>query len=301
MDWRVGLLAKTYRNVGSARMRSDGGIGNINAELPARLLALSLPDYVRLVGHGVDFGVVGAPAQWLAIDTQAALTAACATGGCPGFELGPGAVAGLNYDVTERSDAAFLQLALPRSSSRRFWGEAGVRVIRTKVDAASLDVGTDAVARWTSASNDYWSTLPSLNLAWSLSPDVVMRLCAARVMVRPDLISLRPGVSVSTTGAKSVSSGNPGLRPTRADAFDLSLDWRPRQGVQVSAAVYRKTIATTVQGTSTRPAPFSANPFGLPANVAVEACGAALDCSPDLPIYRHHTGRELRVGLRWAM
>ena len=286
VDWRVGLLAKTYRNVGSARMRSDGGIGNINAELPAGLRALSLVDYVRLVGQGVDFGVVGAPAQWLAIDTRAALAAACATGRCPGFELDPGPVAGLNYDVTERSDAAFLQLALPRSSSRRFWGEAGVRVIRTKVDAAGLDVGADAVARWTRAANDYWSTLPSLNLAWSLSPDIVMRLGAARVMVRPDLISLRPGVSVSTTGAKSVSSGNPDLRPTRADAFDLSVDWRPRQGVQVSAAVYRKTIATTVQGTSTRPAPFSANPFGLPDSVALEACGAAPDCSPGLPIWQ---------------
>lgn len=286
LGWRVGVLAKTYRNVGSARMRSDGGIGNINADLPSGLRGLAVGDYVRLVGQGVDFGVTGAPAGWLAIDTRATLAPSCATGGCPGFELGAGPVAGLNYDVAERSDAAFLQLALPRSPSRRFWGEAGLRVIHTRIDAAGLDVGADAVARWTSASNDYWSTLPSLNLAWSLSPEAVVRFGAARVMVRPDLISLRPGVSVSTTGAKSAASGNPDLRPTRANAFDLSLDWRPRPGVQLSTAVYRKTIATTVQGTSTRPAPFSANPFGLPDSVAAAACGAARDCSPDLPIWQ---------------
>lgn len=286
LDWRVGLLAKTYRNVGSARMRSDGGIGNINAQLPAGLQALPLADYVRLVGQGIDFGVAGAPERWLAIDTTTALAAACARDGCSGFTLGPGPVAGLNYDVTERSDAGFLQLALPRSPSRSFWGEAGLRVIHTRLDAASLDVGQDAAARWTHASSDYWSTLPSLNLAWSPSPDVVLRFGAARVMVRPDLISLRPGVSVSTTGAKSASSGNPDLRPTRADAFDLSVDWRPRPGVQLSAAIYRKTIATTVQGTSTRPAPFSANPFGLPDSVAAAACGAAPDCSPGLPIWQ---------------
>ncbi|KSB89803.1 hypothetical protein AS593_01905 [Caulobacter vibrioides] len=286
VDWRVGVLAKTYRNVGSARMRSDGGVGNVNAELPASLRDLAITDYVRLVGQGIDFGVAGAPGRWLAIDTAAALARACPTGECSGFALSPAPVAGLNYDVTERSDALFLQLALPRSPGRRLWGEAGVRVVHAKVDAASLDIGPDAVARWTGASNDYWSTLPSLNLAWSLSPEAVLRFGAARVMVRPDLISLRPGVSISTTGAKSVSSGNPDLRPTSADAFDLSLDWRPRPGVQLSAAIYRKRIATTVQGTSTRPAPFSANPFGLPDSVALAACGAALDCSPDLPIWQ---------------
>lgn len=286
IGWRVGVLAKTYRNVGSARMRSDGGIANINVDVPESLQSLAIADYVRLVGQGVDFGVAGAPGRWLAIDTAEALSAACASSRCPGFDVGPAPVAGLNYDVTERSDAAFLQLALPRSASRRFWGEAGVRVIHTRVDAASLDVGGDAAARWISASNAYWSTLPSLNLAWSLSPEAVLRFGAARVMVRPDLISLRPGVSVSTTGAKSVSSGNPELGPTRADAFDLSLDWRPHPGVQLSAAVYRKTIATTVQSTSTRPAPFSANPFGLPDSVAATACGTALDCSPSLPIWQ---------------
>ncbi|MDG2531591.1 TonB-dependent receptor [Caulobacter endophyticus] len=286
IGWRVGVLAKTYRNVGSARMRSNGGIGNVNADLPDGLRGLAIADYARLVGQGVDFGVAGAPGRWLAIDTGAALSSACPIGRCPGFELGPAPVAGLNYDVTERSDAAFLQLALPRTASRRFWGEAGVRIVHTRVEATSLDVGSDAVARWISASNDYWSTLPSLNLAWSLSPEAVLRFGAARVMVRPDLISLRPGVSVSTTGAKSVSSGNPDLRPTRADAFDLSLDWRPRPGVVLSAAVYRKTIATTVQAAITRPAPFSANPFGLPDSVAATACGAALDCSPALPIWQ---------------
>ena len=70
------------------------------------------------------------------------------------------------------------------------------------------------------------------------------------------------------------------------EEFDLSLDWRSPSGTQLTAAVYRKAIATTVQGTSTRPAPFSANPFGLPDSVAAEACGGAPDCSPTLPIWQ---------------
>ncbi|MBI1682760.1 TonB-dependent receptor [Caulobacter hibisci] len=284
IDWRVGVLAKTYRTVGAARMRSDGGIGNINSVLPAGLAALSVANYSLMVGQGVDFGVTGAPRQWLAFDVARTLEAACPGAGC--YESGPGPVAALNYAVTERADAAYLQLALPRDPSRRFWGEAGVRLVRTGIEAGGLDVGADAVPRWKTAPNAYWSTLPSMNLAWSLGADAVVRFGAARVMVRPDLISLRPGVGLSTTGAKTASSGNPNLRPTRADAFDLSVDWRPRQGLQLTAAVYHKEIATTVQSTVTRPARFSDNPFGLPGSVAAAACGAALDCSPDLPIWQ---------------
>ncbi|WP_158285932.1 TonB-dependent receptor domain-containing protein, partial [Caulobacter sp. D5] len=204
---------------------------------------------------------------------------------------------------------------LPRDAGRRVWGEAGVRAVRTGIAAGGLDVAPDAGLRWTTASNAYWSALPSMNLAWSAAPDVVVRFGAARVMVRPDLISLRPGVGLSTTGAKTASSGNPNLRPTRADAFDLSVDWRPRPGLQVTAAVYRKNIATTVQSTTTRPAPFSANPFGLPDSVAAAACGAALDCSPTLPIWQfsrpintgpgHLTGAEASfraaLGEHWTL
>ncbi len=313
IDWRVGVLAKTYRTVGAARMRSDGGIGNVNSVLPGGLSGLSVADYARLVGQGVDFGVAGAPSQWLAFDVARALAAACPDAAC--YETGPGPVAALNYAVTERADALYLQLAVPRDTGRRIWGEAGVRAVRTEIAAGGLDVAPKAGLRWMTASNAYWSALPSMNLAWSVAPDVVVRFGAARVMVRPDLISLRPGVGLSTTGAKTASSGNPNLRPTRADAFDLSVDWRPRPGLQVTAAVYRKNIATTVQSTTTRPAPFAANPFGLPDSVAAAACGAALDCSPTLPIWQfsrpintgpgHLTGAEASfratLGEHWTL
>jgi iron complex outermembrane receptor protein len=109
----------------------------------------------------------------------------------------------------------------------------------------------------------------------------------ARVIARPDPMTLRPGVAISTAGgAKYLSSGAPDLKPTLARAFDLSLEWTPRPGAVVSLAVYHKAIRTTVQATITRPQAFANNPFGLPASVATIACGSSPGCSADLPIWQ---------------
>lgn len=307
LAWRAGVLHKRYETQAATLTRSNGGIGNVNSDIPPAFLGIPISSYGRLVGAGLDMGVNGAPPRWLSVDVPAAITAlraACASSKCTAFDLGFEPIAGLNYAVKEAADAAYLQLALPRSSTRRLWGEGGVRLVRTGVASEGYRLAPDATVVAATASQHYWHALPALNLAWEVRDDLVVRLGAAQVMSRPEPLSLRPSLNVSVIGAKLVSAGNPDLRPTRADTLDVAVEWSPAPDAFLSAALYRKAIVTTIQSTVTRPALFSDNPFGLPDSVATMACGSSPGCAPDLPIWQFarpaNTGPGVLKGVELA-
>jgi iron complex outermembrane recepter protein len=80
------------------------------------------------------------------------------------------------------------------------------------------------------ASTDYVDVLPSLNLSLRFESDFVVRFAAAREIIRPRLDDMRASASFgySFTGPTSVAvtggSGNPDLRPWRANAVDLTFE-----------------------------------------------------------------------------
>jgi TonB-dependent receptor len=104
-------------------------------------------------------------------------------------------------------------------------------------------------------------------------------------MARPELRSLRPGVSIGTAGLKSVSAGNPNISPSRARTLDAAVEWYFAPSAVLSVAAFHKTITSTVQSRVTGPDVFSANPFGLSDSLAVQACARAIGCDPNLPIW----------------
>jgi TonB-dependent receptor len=111
------------------------------------------------------------------------------------------------------------------------------------------------------AGNDYSDVLPSLNMVFEFTPDLLLRLGAAKVMTRPALGSVTPGGAINLVGNLSVTSGNPLLDPTRANTYDLGLEWYFEQGGLLSGAVFYKDIKTFVQ-TVVEQMPF--NQSGLP-------------------------------------
>ncbi|MET3667191.1 TonB-dependent receptor [Caulobacter sp. 1776] len=288
-EWRAGVLHKDYRTEAVALSRSDGTIANLNGLLPAALTAVPVADYVRMVGGDVSYGAVDPPAGWLAPDILQGLPPlrqACAQAACGAFRLGPEPVASTNYAIREQDDAAYLLLSRPRRAGRTLWGDLGLRLSRTGQDATGSQVQADGTLKPVQSRRSYGDVLPSANLVWEPSDDLTVRFGAARVMVRPDLRSLRPGYTVSTTSLKSVSSGDPDLTPTRATNLDLVVEWLAPNGGAITVGAYHKSISSVVQQTITQPAKFSANPYGLPDSVAVLACGGALGCDPGLPIWQ---------------
>jgi TonB-dependent receptor len=150
-------------------------------------------------------------------------------------------------------------------------GNLGVRYVKTTQSSTGLaTVGTALVS--TTVEREYNDTLPSLNLVAEITPDFLVRFGAAKVMSRPGLGSLTPGVTVSVSGgARTVSGGNPNLDPIRAKTADLGFEWYFQEGAMLGLALFYKDIETFVQTTRTV-APYSSS--GLPVSL-LDGTGAA--------------------------
>jgi iron complex outermembrane receptor protein len=72
--------------------------------------------------------------------------------------------------------------------------------------------------------NTHTDVLPSLNLKWDLSPNLVGRFALAKTLARPDFSALGGSVSLDDTN-RTGSGGNPNLEPIRSTNIDASLEW----------------------------------------------------------------------------
>ncbi|MEJ1098307.1 MULTISPECIES: TonB-dependent receptor [unclassified Pseudoxanthomonas] len=130
-----------------------------------------------------------------------------------------------------------------------FSGNFGVRYVRTKQISTGISTGTGAPVPSTE-SREYSDTLPSLNLVAEITPDFLIRLGAAKVMSRPDLGALTPGVTVNVSGgSRTVTAGNPDLDPIRAKTLDLGFEWYFDEGAMLGLGLFYKDIDTFVQNT----------------------------------------------------
>ncbi|RYF92750.1 MAG: TonB-dependent receptor, partial [Caulobacteraceae bacterium] len=86
----------------------------------------------------------------------------------------------------------------------------------------------------------------SLNLAFDVTDQFLIRFGAAKVMARPQLQNLSPGGTVNTA-ARTVTTGNPLLDPFSAKTYDLSFEWYFAPEALLSFAVFYKDIDSYIQ------------------------------------------------------
>lgn len=125
----------------------------------------------------------------------------------------------------------------------RIRGNAGVRVVRTNLDAEARVTDTTGatpviVAR--NQGNSYTDVLPTLNLTGYIQDDLLVRFGFGKGMTRPSVGDINPTVAVNLTSGTG-SQGNANLQPLRAYSYDLSLEkyFGPTSYVSV-AAFYKK-------------------------------------------------------------
>src|SRR6185369_7056712 len=77
------------------------------------------------------------------------------------------------------------------------------------------------------AINKYSYWLPSANLKFGITNDLVFRLAASRDLARPSLADTRNFLTIGlgTNGQLTATAGNPNLRPITSDNFDATLEW----------------------------------------------------------------------------
>jgi len=141
-------------------------------------------------------------------------------------------------------------------------GNVGLQVVGTKqssvgfnVDRGNCPSDQNCPALERSGGANYTDVLPSANLNFELSSDQVVRLGVSRVMARANLNEMRAslGLNVSQINVNGVSSeiytgdaGNPELKPTRANAFDLAYEKYFGTKAYVGVAGFYKDLRTYV-------------------------------------------------------
>lgn len=274
-NWRVGqnftlrggLQAKNYGFDSYEWRRTDNEAIVPDFADGTTVVPTNLIDQVGLQG------ISGSPGNWVVPDFNGIANQFDIFSGQGTFALSP--YASSTRGVTEKDRGGWLMGefnfdvgAVPVS------GNLGVRYVKTKQDSHGIAIlnGVDTPVE---ARREYNDTLPSLNLVAELTPDFLLRFGAAKVMSRPDLGSLTPGVTVSVSGgARTVKGGNPNLNPIRAKTYDLAAEWYFQESSLLSLGLFYKDIDSFAQSTR-EVRPF--NTSGLPDSVATDLGASPTD------------------------
>lgn len=130
-------------------------------------------------------------------------------------------------------------------------GNTGVRYAQTEVDARGRSPSGRSVAN----NHEYDDWLPSLNLAWEPTEQLIVRFAAAKVMARPQMTALHPGVTAFNVPAgigtapadfngsnAAITLGNTKLKPFRATNIDFNVEWYFARDSLLSFAYFWKEI-----------------------------------------------------------
>lgn len=164
-----------------------------------------------------------------------------------------------SYSVREDTTAAYLEAVFAGSN---WTGNAGLRAVHTSTTAAtavnnieSVTIAntanpTDpAIVQYspptpTSSTNSYTVALPSLNLTYRFTPKLQLRFGASETVARPELDQLAPTRTDNSLNRvyEIAYAGNSDLKPIRAYAVDLSLEWYYAPKSALTFAIFGKDI-----------------------------------------------------------
>ncbi len=230
--------------------------------LPA---GVSLASITKQISGLHDLWGNGAPASWAAIDADkwSQVFNFSAMKYC-GIECGAP-----SSSIVEDINSAYIMAEFNNSTLLPvpFRGDIGVRYVSTVQKAighipVAAPVGAlyPTVGLRNEVVREYDDTLPSMNVVFDLTPSLLARFSAAKVMTRAELGNLTPSSGVNPI-TRTGNINNPFLDPIRANAYDAALEWYFKRGQVVSVGVFKKDIKTYIQRVTTT-APF--NTLGLP-------------------------------------
>ena len=140
-------------------------------------------------------------------------------------------------------------------------GDAGLRYVKTDQHSTGY-ASQGATVNLVAADRSYENWLPSANLVFDVTDNLMIRFAAAKTIARAGIGSLTPGGNLNVSGGnRTFSSGNPDLKPTKSTNLDASIEWYPTRGAIYAVSAFQKDIGTFVQTLSTT-VPYSS--LGLP-------------------------------------
>lgn len=152
-------------------------------------------------------------------------------------ELNEVAALGNTFSVEEDMLAVYVQADF---SGDFYRGNIGLRYVDTEQTSAGFADGNPY-----NETIDYSNVLPSLNVAFDLSDDLILRFAASQVMARNNYSDLKPGLSINANFG-SANGGNPDLKPYESDQVDLAVEWYFTPASMASVAIFSKSIENSV-------------------------------------------------------
>lgn len=160
-------------------------------------------------------------------------------------------------EIIEDSNSAFVQLNYNTDS---FSANLGFRYESTKIETPasaqaygpvrwnannelSMPKDGDAVPITDTGKYDY--VLPSLDVAWKLDNDVVVRASYGESIARASWLNLRGGTfydELVRPQLGTASRGTPGLKPFKSENFDFSAEWYYDDASYISAGFFMKKV-----------------------------------------------------------
>ena len=117
-----------------------------------------------------------------------------------------------------------------------------IRITTNAVELARLQYQDRAAL----ATRQYGDLYPSLNATCNLTDNLLARAAFARTIGRPNFNEIIPNVTVTdptaTDGNRTITVVNTGLRPWRADNYDLSLEYYFANSGRIALSGFRKEI-----------------------------------------------------------
>ena len=148
---------------------------------------------------------------------------------------------GASTKVKETVIASYAQANFDQGGFR---GNIGGRLVYTR-DISNFATTPSGVVNPqpvpTRTSTDYMKFLPSLNIAYSINPQVIIRGAVARVISRPRYQDLAAATSLNDTTLDG-GGGNPNLKPYESTNYELTAEWYPRAGTLLAVELFRRDI-----------------------------------------------------------
>ena len=155
-----------------------------------------------------------------------------------------------NWEVDEKISTFYNQLNIDTSvASIPVRGNFGVQLVHSSQSSSAIESNGGGTGQPTSGGATYNNWLPSLNLVASLPQDQQLRFGLAQELQRPrfDDMNASNEASLSTaTRLWSSTNGDPQLRPTLANAVDLSYEKYFGKKGYVAVAPYYKYLKTYI-------------------------------------------------------
>ena len=164
------------------------------------------------------------------------------------FTRAPRAEDGFFFNIDEKITAGYVQ---GNFSTGLLSGNVGVRIVHTQQDTASFtEIAGTRETVLTESSGSTTEILPSLNVKYDLTDDIVLRGAAARVIARVPYAELGRSETFNApadgSNTSTGSKGNPDLEPFDAWQFDAGAEWYFSEASIIGATFFHKEISSFI-------------------------------------------------------